>query len=194
MTVNKALDKFGKEAVKSLCAELMQMHNKGVWRPVSLQGLSLLQRKKIIRSSMFLKEKFLSTGEFEKLKARLVAGGHMQDRSIYTQEDTEAPTASLQSVYMVTAIAAHEGRVVVTADITGAYLNADMKKEIHMRLEPKLAELLAAIEPTYQQYISHDGSLVLSLEKALYGCVESAKLWYDNISELLKSVYPNRLE
>ena len=57
-----------------------------------------------------------------------------------------------------------------------------------MRLEPKLSELLAAMEPTYLPYISNDGCLVLTLEKALYGCVESARLWYDNISGLLKSI------
>ena len=119
---------------------------------------------------MFLKEKYLSTGQFDKLKARLVAGGHMQDWSIYTQDDTEAPTASLQSVYMISAIAAHEVRAVVTADITGAYLNADMKKTIHMKLEPRLAEVLAAMEPSYQPYINDDGSLVVRLVKALYGC------------------------
>ena len=187
ITVNQALGKFRKEAFESICAELMQMHNKGVWRPVSLKTLSAPERKKIIRSSMFLKEKFSSTGEFQKLKARLVAGGHMQDRSIYSDNDTEAPTASLQSVYMVAAIAAHEGRVVVTADITGAYLNADMKKAVHMRLEPKLAEALAALEPSYREFINPDGTIVVTLVKALYGCVESARLWYDNISSLLKS-------
>jgi Reverse transcriptase (RNA-dependent DNA polymerase) len=188
LTVNKALDKFGKHAVKSLCAELQQMHNKRVWEPVSVKTLSISERKSVIRSSMFLKEKFSSTGEFQKLKARLVAGGHMQDRSIYSENDTEAPTASLQSVYMIASIAAHEGRNVVTADITGAYLNADMKKSVYMRLEPKLAETLAALEPSYQEYINTDGTLVVKLLKALYGCVESARLWYDNISTLLKSI------
>jgi hypothetical protein len=32
MTTNQALNKFGKEAVKSLCKEILQMHAKGVWR------------------------------------------------------------------------------------------------------------------------------------------------------------------
>ena len=148
MSVNKALNKLGKVAVKSLCKELLQIHDKVEWRPVALRSLSWQDQKRIIRSSMFFKEKYLSTGEFEKLKARLVAGGNMQDRSVYSQEDTEAPTVALQSVYTVAAIAAHEGRVVVTADITGAYLNADMKKKVYMRLEPKLAEAMAALEPS----------------------------------------------
>ena len=37
---------------------------------------------RVIRSSMFLKEKFSPTGEFEKLEACLVAGGHMQNRDL----------------------------------------------------------------------------------------------------------------
>ena len=55
--------------------ELEQMLNKNVWTPIDVRTLSPEQRGRVIRSSMFLKEKFLATGEFEKLKARLVAGG-----------------------------------------------------------------------------------------------------------------------
>ena len=39
LTVNKALDKFGKDALKSLCAELLQMHQKRVRKPVKLTCL-----------------------------------------------------------------------------------------------------------------------------------------------------------
>jgi hypothetical protein len=163
------------------------MQSKGVWRPISARSLTHQERKRIIRSSIFFKEKFLSTGEFEKLKARLMAGGHMQDRSVCSENETEAPTPALQPVYTVAAIAAHEERVVVTADITGAYLNANMKRRIHMRLEPKLAEVLAALEPSYQKFLNEDGSMVVLLLKALYGCVESAKLWYDRLAAVLRA-------
>jgi len=182
MTTNQALNKFGKEAVKSLCKEILQMHAKGVWRGVHLKDLSYKDKMRIVRSSVFFKAKYLSNGDFEKLKARLVAGGHMQDKGLYSESETASPTASLQSIYMVAGIAAQERRTVVTADIGGAYLNADMKKVIHMRLDPKVAEVLAAMEPDYAKYISDDGSMVVTLMKALYGCVESAKLWYDNLS------------
>jgi hypothetical protein len=68
---------------------------------------------------MFIKEKFPSTGEFEKLKARLVAGGNTQDRSTYDEGDFTAPTVSLRGVYMVAAIAAREGRLIATMDVLG---------------------------------------------------------------------------
>ncbi len=42
-------------------------------------GLSEQTRKKIIPSHIFLKEKLLANGEFDKMKARLVAGGNYVD-------------------------------------------------------------------------------------------------------------------
>ena len=48
-----------------------------------------------IMSMMFMKEKYSPSGEFEKLKARLVAGGHMQDRSVYEVENITSPTRVL---------------------------------------------------------------------------------------------------
>jgi hypothetical protein len=45
MTVNQALNKFGKKAVKSLCNELLQMQSKGVWRPISARSLTHKERK-----------------------------------------------------------------------------------------------------------------------------------------------------
>ncbi len=50
--------------------------------PVKWGDLSKRQQKRLVRSHMFLYEKFID-GILEKLKARLVANGSMQDRSIY---------------------------------------------------------------------------------------------------------------
>jgi hypothetical protein len=47
---------------------------------------------------MFLKTKFNAEGKFEKIKARMVANGKQQDRSLYP--DTYSPTVMLQSVFM----------------------------------------------------------------------------------------------
>ena len=55
---------------------------KGVWRVVHPKDLSYRGKKIIIRSSAFLKAKYLSNCFIEKLKARLAAGGHMQDKGL----------------------------------------------------------------------------------------------------------------
>ena len=125
ITVREALRTRGAEAEKVIMKELEQMLNKSVWTPIDVRRLTAEQRGRIIRSSMFLKEKFLATGEFEELKARLVAGGDQQDKNPY--DDLSAPTVSTSAVFTVLSIAAHEGRRAAVVDIGGAFLNAEMK-------------------------------------------------------------------
>ena len=93
------------------------MITKKVWTPVDGRSLTAEQRNGVIRSSMFLKEKFFATGEFEKLKARLVAGGDQQDKDLY--DDLSAPTVSTSSVFTILSIAAHENRSAAVVDIGG---------------------------------------------------------------------------
>ena len=81
---------------------------------------------------------------------------------------------------MVLAIAAIEKRKVATIDITGAYLECDMGKEdeVIMTIDPFLAKLLEQIDPTVEQNTDEKGVVYVKLKKALYGCIQSAKLWY----------------
>ena len=185
ITVKQALDRFPDAAREAMRREIGVILAKRVTTPVRWQSLSHQQRRGVIRSSMFLKEKYLSTGEFEKLKARFVAGGNLQDRSVYSEGETSSPTVSISSAYMLMAIAAHEGRKVMTMDVGGAYLNADMKREVLMRVDSKTASVFVELDPAYADYLDKDGSLIVKLDKALYGCIESSKLWFDNISTLL---------
>ena len=53
-----------------------------------------------------------------------MAGGHLQDRDIYSNGGS--PTAATSSVIAVAALAAHEGRSVGTVDFPSAFLNCDM--------------------------------------------------------------------
>ena len=188
ISVNQALKRFPKAAMDEMSRELLQLHSRPTWHPVRYSSLSFKQKSKVIRSHMFLKEKYFSNGEFEKLKARLVAGGHMQDRSSYGESDFAAPTVALSSVYMVAAVAAREGRMVATMDVPGAFLNADLKEEVFMQLEPRLARMLSDIAPEYASYAREDGGIVLGLDKALYGLGESAKLWYDTLCSKLMAM------
>jgi hypothetical protein len=184
LRVNKALEMYGDKAEASVTKELSSIHHKGVFSQRRLRDLTPAQRKSIITSSLFLKEKFLSTGAFEKLKSRLVGGGNLQDRDKYSEDETSSPTVSLQGLYMTVSLAAKEGRKISTMDIGTAYLNADMKKEVLMRIAPNISRMLVNIDgKAYRQ--EEDGSIIVRLNKALYGCVESAKLWYDNLMKTL---------
>ena len=120
-------------------------------------------------------------GSFHKLKARLVAGGDQQDKSL--SEDLSSPTVSTSAVFTLLAIAAHEERRVAVVDISGAYLNADMSLEVpvHMHLDRNMTDLILDIDPKYSKYTDARGGVTVHLEEALYGCVKSSGLWYENI-------------
>jgi hypothetical protein len=185
ISVKRAMKEMPEQAHASMHDELAQLHNKGVWSPVPPSFHSL---KKLIKSFLFLKQKTSSTGEFLKLKSRLVAGGHLQDTSDLLYEDVHSPTAYLPHVMMVAALAARDNRHVKTIDITGAYLNADTSSHgVLMEIDATNAKILAEINPNYRKFIRSNGSMVVELKKALYGCVESAKLWFDLLTSTLKA-------
>ena len=170
ISVKKALKKNEKISKKSILKELKQMVDKEVWEVISKSRLTKDQLKKVIRSSMFLTEKFTAEGEFDKLKARLVAGGDGQDKTLYN--NLSSPTVSQETIMMVLAIAAIEKRKVATIDITGAYLECDMGKEdeVIMTIDPFLAKLLAQIPyTTVEQNMDEKGVVYVKLKKALYG-------------------------
>jgi len=48
------------------------------------------------------------------------------------------------------------------------------------------AELI--LTHAYKAFRPHDGSMYVQLKKPLYGLIEAAKLWFDEISRTLKSL------
>jgi hypothetical protein len=180
LSIQTSMKKRAKETVAAVLKELRQMIDKGVFEPVMKGSLSNRQLKRMIRSFCFMKEKYLSNGLFDKLKARLAALGNWE---ITTMMDISSPTISLSALMMIAGIAAQEGRFTASCDVPEAYLKADMLNEVFMLLE--LAELLCKINPDYKKFLNADDTIIVRLKKALYGCVESARLWYDTIVNVL---------
>ena len=187
-SITQGLKEHGKDAYLAIVRELKQLlHDKKAIAPVHRSELSTTQIKRAIRSLMFLKTKYDGLGRFEKIKARLVANGAQQDKKLYT--DTSSPTVAMQSVFACLAIAAKERRHISTVDIGGAYLNAEMTgEEVIMELEPMLAAILKKMDPAVQPYIDERGRLLVRLDRALYGCVQSARLWYNTLRTYLESI------
>ena len=189
LTISQALDELGEEAMTSIVSEMKQMIDSPIWEGVDTRSLSPEQLRRIISSSMFLKKKYTAEGIYEKCKARLVAGGHQQDRRVYT--DNASPTAATQSVLMIAALAAAEGCAVATADVPGAFLKSELPTDgpaVHMRLNKFLTAVLIKLDPSYQQYVRSDGCCVVKLKRALYGCVQSARAWYKKLRHDLEQL------
>jgi hypothetical protein len=96
---------------------------------------------------------------------------------------------------MICNIAAMEQRCVATLDVVGAYLNAVLKNpNLLMRLSAPLVKIIMERFPDYANYRDVDGSVIVRLKKALYGCVESANLWNELLTDVLTEIgfRPNR--
>ena len=190
MSIEQAIEKVGDDAIDAIVKEmLMIIDEKEAIEGVKLESLTEEERKRIIPSKMFLREKFQADGKYEKLKARLVAGGHKQSRDIY--DDGSSPTVGTSSVFMCACIAAHEGRSVSVIDFPGAYLNSKIPEgniPVYMKLNKFLTMCMCEIDPKHRNFVNKDETSVVKLTRALYGTIDASKIWYDNLTSKLKEL------
>jgi hypothetical protein len=180
ISINQALKDSPDLAYQAMKQELQQMIDKKVFHPIKHSPT------KPITSKMFLKKKLDSNGNLVKWKARLVAGGHLQphDESVIRA----SPTVHHNSFMLTSLIAADPSRNVASVDVTGAYLLVDMTSDVYMTLQRSLADIMISLDPTYSDFLQSNGSVIVKLDKALYGCVESARLWFNEVCSHLKSL------
>ena len=177
MSIQEAAYRHGKLAYLGAYKEVKQIIDKEVFKPVRTD-------KKKLPCRLFLTPK--ST---DLIKGRLVGGGHRQDRSLYSEEDTYAATVATHHLFCIASIAGAENRFVITVDIVGAYLNAEMNREdIYMHIKPDLASYFFDLKPEWKEFANDDGSFDVQVLKAIYGCIESAHLFTEHATNSLKKI------
>ena len=111
----------------------------------------------------------------------------------YTEkEDASSLTVLLEAMMISGCIDAKEGQYIAEADIPGSFLHANMNECVHMIMEGMIAEHVAKLElAIYRKYIWHDKKgkpmLYMKLEKALYGMLQAALLFWQLLSSILVS-------
>ena len=159
------------------------------------------QRGAALRYLMFLKEK--RSGE---VKGRGCADGRKQ-RLYKTKEETSSPTVSIKALFLTCLMDAIEGRTVLICDIPGAFMQADIDEIIHLRLDGPILAALLRIEPSYAAFVTYERNkpvLYTELDKALYGTLQAALLFWERLSSFLTrklglkinhttSVWPTRI-
>ena len=165
--------------------EFRQLDEKGVFEPILSTDIGPDVKKQALRCINVIKEKRCG-----KIKGRTCADGRPQ-RNLYEKAETSSPTASSDAILLTLVIDALERRDVATADVAGAYLNADMEDYVLMRLTGDDVGLMCDVNPAYKNYVTNERNkpvLYLRLAKALYGCVKSAMLWYRLFTSTLKQL------
>ena len=84
-------------------------------------------------------------------------------------------------------IDAKEQQDVVVVDVPCAFLQADLDKDVWMALDGNLAKLMVKVSPQlYLKYVTVDKKgkkvLYVKLQKALYGLLRNAMLFYRKLA------------
>jgi hypothetical protein len=140
----------------------------------------------VLRCFIFLVEKFLANGEFDKIKARLVANGAQQNRELYINKSS--PTASIHAILTCFALVTYIGNYeVAKIDVKGAHIQTEITgSPIYMKMDKKLTTMVLSILPSLQSYVTPKGTLYTKLLKASYSCIQSGQLWYMKIAKVLR--------
>ena len=185
MSAAAGIRRFGNAAKEAMKQEFKQLDEKGVFDPIFPGELSASTKSQALRCINVIKQKRCG-----KIKGRTCADGRPQ-RGMYEKAETSSPTASSDAIMLTLIIDAVERRDVATADVAGAYLDAEMDDFVLMKLEGNDADLMCEVNPKYRRYATMEQGrvvLYLRLARALYGCVKSAMLWYKLFTETLQKL------
>lgn len=192
-TLSEELDQYGPAGEAALMLEAKQMVDLNVFDGTDLArqlgNMPSHKRREILNCRAFLERK-----RDGRIKARIIGGtgASRQDRSHYP--DISSPTVRYETVTILLKVAAVKGNKLAVLDVPGAYLHAPMQ-DMRLGSEPDtprfvkvsglLARVLVKLTPSWSKLLSDEGVLVLKLNRALYGLVESARLWNEEIAGTL---------
>jgi Reverse transcriptase (RNA-dependent DNA polymerase) len=189
LSLKAGLKAWGDKASEAVHSEMKQLHFRDTFKPKHWKDLNETQRKSVLESHMFLKEK-----RDGKIKGRTVAGGNKQ-RDYISKEDASSPTVATEAVLLTCIIDAEEGRDVAVVDIPNAFIQTKIENESDMaiiKLRGILVDMLLDIAPnTYQPFVTTskaaEKQLIVQCKNAIYGTMVASLLYYKKFSKSLIS-------
>jgi len=183
-TLKQGINKFGNKGIQAATDELKQLHERQVFKPINMDELSNIEKKRAMESLIFLVEK-----KDQRIKARTCANGSIQ-RSYIGKDEAASPTVSTEAILLTGVIEAKEERDIMTADIPNAFVQTPTEEpkdgdRIIMKIKGPMVDMLVDIEPqTYKKFVKgEDGSKVIYVQvlKAIYGMLQSTLLFYKKL-------------
>ena len=147
--------------------------------PVNANTLSRREIADRIPGHTFLKFKELANGDFERVKARTVAGGNQVDPE--TVGETKAPTVGIMSVMALISMATSIAFEIRSADIEGAFLIPELRPgspKRHILVDRVMSQRYCELYPGFTRLLDAAGKLTLELRRYLYGLPEAAYEFY----------------
>jgi hypothetical protein len=163
-------------------AELQAHVMNGTWELTQLPP-----GRQAIGSRWVFKVKRKPDGSIDKYKGRIVAQGYSQITGVHYGE-VFASTACMAAMHTVIALAATEDLELETVDISMAFLNGDIDKEIFMKI-PEGLEVDGEPAPG-----EDPRRWVLRLLKGLYGIKQGPRIWALKLHSVLTRISFKRID
>nr|GFA41110.1 retrovirus-related Pol polyprotein from transposon TNT 1-94 [Tanacetum cinerariifolium] len=154
--------------IKAMQEELNEFERLEVWELVPRPDQVI-----VITLKWIYKVKLNELGGISKNKARLVARGYRQEEGIDIEESF-APVARLEAIWIFLAYAAHKNMVVYQMDVKTAFLNGNLREKVYVSQSDGFED-------------PDNPNHVYKLKKALYGLKQAPGAWYDMLSSFLLS-------
>jgi hypothetical protein len=122
-------------------------------------------KQNVVGTNWVFRNKQDEHGVVTRNKARLVAKGYAQVAGL-DFEETFAPVARLESIWILLAYAAHHSFKLFQMDVKSAFLNGPIKEEVYVEQPPGFED---------DRYPDH----VYKLSKVLYGLKRAPRAWYE---------------
>ena len=110
-----------------------------------------------------------ASGEFDKSKVRVLVRGDLQ----HLTGETEGPVTRVESIFILTSIAAYHDLEIFKIDVTSAYLNTPMNDDVKhkwLMLDKDVASILMSMDKNYwKTFLRKDGKILVELDKIMYG-------------------------
>lgn len=185
LSIKEAYSTFESLIVEeSIKTELYNLVKYKVWKEIRMCELTPEQARKILPSKLFLKLKYHASGAIDKLKSRLVVGGHRQKPGTFGR--TTAPTVDSSNILLALQLAVQFNMLIGTVDIPAAYLNSDLKEDVFVRLTPEITQVYVKMFPEAKQFVdSSTNCITVKLSKSMYGLKQAAADWNQTLTAAL---------
>jgi hypothetical protein len=193
MPAAKGIKLFGERAVAAVLKEFTQlsegpMEGKPVIEPIHPSNFTAHEIERAMEAVNLIKQKCCG-----KIKMRSCANGSNQWKFAAEDDNFSSPTVQLKSLFLSMMIDVYEGRDVAIFDIPGAYLHAEMPKDktVLMKFRGQFADIMSKVNLEHAKNIVYENGkkvLYIKVLQAIYGCIESALLWYNLYASTLKGM------
>jgi hypothetical protein len=193
MSAKKGIKMFGKHALAAMLKEYKQMDQgpmpgKSVFGPIAYEDLTKKEKREALEAVNLIKRKRCG-----KLKGRTCANGSKQRKYLKIDETVYSPTCTTEGLITTLVVDAMEERDIAIFDVQGAYLQTKMPqdKNVILVIRDEFVDILCEVNPEYKKHVRIvNGRKVLYVRilRAIYGCIESAMLWYNLYSSTLEGM------